>query len=247
VTDTLMASITGMLYYPDTTTPMNGTAKVEVVTSNGTMSNSLMHAILAGISARPIVGGVVDIELPTLPQTGITPAGAAYRMTITSKDGKTTLGPWTFTLPNDTTIDELNEVTDAPITPDLIAQAQAAATDALAAAAEAESWANQAEDTAATVPGVGSPQWLKDIGAQVGFNFTSVTAADPATGLPSAGAIVWPDGTAGAFTGTTDGINGYTGFTATYAGATTSTLTASGITYDATTGVPLGPTTLEVS
>lgn len=109
-------------------------------------------------------------------------------------------------------------------------------------------WRAQLQALVDSVPTPGAAQWLKDVGGGAfGFVFTAITTVDGGTGLPTAAAILWPDGTAGAFTGTTDGVNGYTGYTATYAGATTSTLTASGITYDATTGLPLGPTTLEVS
>lgn len=93
----------------------------------------------------------------------------------------------------------------------------------------------------------GNTIWLQQIAADFGFTFTAITAVDAATGLPTAATVRWPDGTAGAFTGTTDGVNGYTGYVVTWAGGTTKTVTASGITYDAATGLPLGPTSLAVA
>ena len=96
--------------------------------------------------------------------------------------------------------------------------------------------------------GAGSDLWIKAVGGDFGFVFTGSLTIDTATGLPTAGAIKWPDGRTGAFTGTVDS-NYYTGFTATYVPASgpTKTLTATGITYDTASGYPLGPTGLAVA
>lgn len=96
--------------------------------------------------------------------------------------------------------------------------------------------------------GSGSTDWLKSAAAGFSFAFTSITTVDAATGLPTAAAVKWPDGTTGTFTGTTDSANGYTGYAVTFgSGGTAKTVTASGITYDTATGLALGPTTLEVA
>lgn len=96
--------------------------------------------------------------------------------------------------------------------------------------------------------GSGSTDWLKAQAAGFSFAFTSITAVDAPTGLPTAAAVQWPDGTTGTFTGTTDGTNGYTGYAVTFgSGGAAKTVTASGITYDTTTGLALGPTTLAVA
>lgn len=91
-----------------------------------------------------------------------------------------------------------------------------------------------------------SAAWVKVETAAFDFSFASVSSTDTGTGLPLAGNIIWPDGTAGTFTGTTDGVNGYTGYVAVYSGSTTRTATASGITYTAE-GIALGPTSVVMS
>lgn len=100
----------------------------------------------------------------------------------------------------------------------------------------------------AGLAGAGSDDWLKAVAGAGGFGFTTLTTVETATGLPTAATVKWPDGKTGAFTGTSDGINGYTGFVVTHVdGATTKTVTVSGITYDPTTGLALGPTSLAVA
>lgn len=95
--------------------------------------------------------------------------------------------------------------------------------------------------------GSGSDLWLKQCAAAFGLVFTSITATDTTTGLPTSAVIAWPDGTSGAFTGSIDADgNGFSGYVATYAGTTTRTVTASGISYDAN-GNAIGPTSLGVS
>jgi hypothetical protein len=95
--------------------------------------------------------------------------------------------------------------------------------------------------------GAGSTQWLQSLGGTFGFGFATITGTDTGTGLPTAGAVKWPDGTGGAFTGTIDGGgNGYSGWVVTWTGGTTKTVTVTGVTYDSN-GNPLGPTSVAVS
>lgn len=128
-----------------------------------------------------------------------------------------------------------------------VATLDAATAAVVAAGGSATAAAVAADATVRVAFGSGSTAWLQAVAAGFDFAFTSITTADAATGLPTAAAVRWPDGTTGTFTGTTDGSNGYTGYAVTWGGSTTKTVTASGITYDSTTGLALGPTTLAVA
>lgn len=89
----------------------------------------------------------------------------------------------------------------------------------------------------------GSDTVLKRGAINFEFVFTSITSSDTGSGLPTAGAIRWPDGVTGAFSGavidSTYGI--YSGYAVTYVGATTKTVTVSGTSFDSN-GNPYGTT-----
>lgn len=91
--------------------------------------------------------------------------------------------------------------------------------------------------------GPSSTTVLKRDAVNFEFTFSSISSTDSTTGLPTAGAIVWPDGTTGAFSGATfDSTAGaYTGYAVTYVGSTTKTVTVSGTAFD-TNGNAYGTT-----
>lgn len=115
----------------------SGSFTLEIVTTNGVLVDALNDVVLIGRSG--ITAGT--LALPAIPQDGIGPVGAAYRLTFVPTGAGDALSTDPFVLTADTSFRALLALvtSDLPITPALVLAAQDAADRAEAAAATASS------------------------------------------------------------------------------------------------------------
>lgn len=122
---------------PGSDLPLNGTWSVAVHAQPPVLKDTAGHTVYAGVHKVPTTGGVATLSLPATDNPDLAPAGFKWRISFRSTDNAYGLGPFTFDLTEDSTLDDLVESTDIPVTPSALTQTLEARDEAVAAAAAA--------------------------------------------------------------------------------------------------------------
>lgn len=169
----LTATISGKLLRPDLTAGAM-TVTIHAVTDGTRLAYS--GKVLAGrIPVKIRADGTARVTLPQIPQAGLTPTGALWRIRFkTAYDDS----HWDFNLTGDTTWDAIVDVSDVPITPAIQAAAEAARDQAIAAAGSISSsvGAIVATNTTYGALGNGSHDDTTNIQAAIDAANTAATA-----------------------------------------------------------------------
>lgn len=122
----------------DAVTPREGTWYLTVNTVDGRLTDDAGNQVLSGVVEKVTAAGVATYTLPALPQSGVLPSGATYRLSFRPNDGGAPLEVASFGLTANKTLDDLIDApTEVVVTPSLVTQAEAAATAAAGSAASA--------------------------------------------------------------------------------------------------------------
>lgn len=163
-------TVTLETFLPGAGLPLDGTWTLSVAASPPVFKDTTDHIVFAGRRELDTMGGLVTLELEETGQPGLLPVGGQWQLSFRSKDHRTTLGPFTFSLTSDMTLDDILAVADIP--PTVIDEALSA-TDVLMASRVN----NAASSTTAALKAkyVQEGSAFADIGKQAGVDPTGVT------------------------------------------------------------------------